>query len=383
MRSSPTVLSDEPMSTATGLLTIDLAAVRANWRTVCQQLSRRPAAVIKADAYGLGAEPVGNSLYRAGCREFFFATLEEALAGRSYLPDDTHLYILGGARPGEEHECLNAGLIPVLYSLAAVDRWAKVCRQADTQAPSVIKIDTGMTRLGLSLHDWEQLRADPERLRASHPIVVMSHLACADEWDHPMNREQQQRFAKVAAQAQALLPGVRGSLANSSGIFLGRDWHFDMARPGASLYGFDPHFGRAPNMQPVVQLSLPVLQWRELQGDVTVGYGATAHLPTGRRLAVVAGGYADGLNRTIGREGGQGYLGAARVPVVGRISMDTTIFDVTDAEPVSPPESNWIRVLDDRLTVAEVSHRIGALGYEVLTSLAGRYRRVYRDEDAE
>ncbi|WP_036189094.1 alanine racemase [Marinimicrobium agarilyticum] len=371
------------MSTATGLLTIDLAAVRANWRTVCQHLSERPAAVLKADAYGLGAEPVGNSLYRAGCREFFFATLEEALAARSYLPEDTHLYILGGVRPGEESECLNAGLVPVLYSLAAIDRWAKVCQQADTKAPSVIKVDTGMTRLGLSLYDWEQLRAAPDRLRACHPSVVMSHLACADEWGHPMNREQQRRFAVIAVQARALLPGVRCSLANSSGIFLGRDWHFDMARPGASLYGFDPHLGREPRMHPVVQLALPVLQWRELRSEAAVGYGATTKVPAGRQLAIVAGGYADGLNRTIGRVGGQGYLGETRVPVVGRISMDTTIFDVTDAMLTSPAESAWIQVLDHRLTVAEVSHRIDALGYEVLTSLAGRYRRVYRDEVAK
>ncbi|WP_347331064.1 alanine racemase [Marinimicrobium locisalis] len=371
------------MSTATGLLTIDLEAVRANWRTVCQQLPQRPAAVIKADAYGLGAEPVGNCLYRSGCREFFFATLEEALAGRSYLPDDAQLYILGGARPGEENECLNARLIPVLYSLEGVDRWAQACRRADVQASSVIKIDTGMTRLGLSLQDWERLRNDPERLRACHPRVVMSHLACADEWAHPMNREQQQCFSRVASQARVLLPGVRCSLANSSGIFLGSDWHFELARPGASLYGFDPHFGRAPKMQPVVRLSLPVLQWRELQGDAAIGYGATARLSTERRLAVVAGGYADGLNRTIGRERGLGYLGETQVSVVGRISMDTTIFDVTHTRPASPPESNWIQVLNDRLTVAEVSHRIGALGYEVLTSLAGRYRRVYRPERSQ
>lgn len=383
MRSSPTVLSDEPMSTATGLLTIDLAAVRANWRTVCQRLSRRPAAVIKADAYGLGAEPVGNSLYRAGCREFFFATLEEALAARSYLPEDTRLYILGGARPGEEAECLNAGLIPVLYSLEAVERWSSICRRTDTLAPSVLKVDTGMTRLGLSLQDWDRLREDPDRLRGCHPTVVMSHLACADEWGHPMNREQQRRFATVAVQARSLLPGVRCSLANSSGIFLGPDWHFDMARPGASLYGFDPHFGREPQMQPVVQLALPVLQWRELKSEAAVGYGATTTVAAGRQLAVVAGGYADGLHRTIGRVGGEGYLGETRVPVVGRISMDTAIFDVTDASPPSAAESAWIQVLDHRLTVAEVSRRIDALGYEVLTSLAGRYRRVYRDEGGQ
>ncbi len=367
------------MSTATGTLTIDLSALRANWDTLCSVLEQRPAAVIKADAYGLGAEPVGQTLYRAGCQEFFLATLEEALTARSFLPDDAVIYILGGVRPGEEEECINAGLIPVLYSRAAMDRWASVCRALDVASPSVIKVDTGMTRMGLSQEDWRDCVAKPELLAGCHPVLVMSHLACADEPDHPMNREQQQRFVAVAQSARRLLPGIRCSLANSSGIFLGADWHFDLARPGASLYGFDPVADGEPAMEAVVKLDLPVLQVRELSHPASIGYGGETRLPAGRRLAVVAGGYADGLNRTIGREGGVGYLGNTRVPVVGRISMDTTIFDITEAAPPESPENTWITVLDHRLRVADVSRRIGALGYEVLTSLAGRYRRVYRE----
>lgn len=367
------------MSTATGTLTIDLSALCANWHTVCSALERKPAAVIKADAYGLGAETVGTTLYRAGCREFFLATLEEALTARSFLPDDAILYILGGVRPGEEDECINAGLIPVLYSKSAMKRWASVCRELDVVSPSVIKVDTGMTRMGLSLEDWHACVEQPEVLADCHPVLVMSHLACADEPGHPMNRDQQQRFAQVAQSARGLFPGVRCSLANSSGIFLGADWHFDLARPGASLYGFDPLAGREPAMKAVVKLELPVLQVRELGQAASIGYGAETQLPAGRRLAVVAGGYADGLNRTIGREGGVGYLGDTRVPVVGRISMDTTIFDITEASLPSSPDNTRITVLDHRLRVADVSRRIGALGYEVLTSLAGRYRRIYRE----
>lgn len=366
------------MSTATGTLTIDLSALRANWQTLCSTLANKPAAVIKADAYGLGAEVVGRTLYKAGCETFFLATLEESLQARSFLGDDATLYLLGGARPGDERACINAGLVPVLYSATAVERWATVCEALDVASPCAIKVDTGMTRMGLRMHEWDALLAHPELLKRCHPQLVMSHLACADEPDHPMNRLQLARFTEVARGARRLFPSIRASLANSSGIFLGSEWHFDLARPGASLYGFDPQAERGPSMASVVTLQLPVLQVRTLSEPASIGYGARTTLPAGRRLAVVAGGYADGLNRTIGREGGVGYLGDTQVPVVGRISMDTTIFDITEAALPESPEHAWITVLGGRLRVADVSNRIGALGYEVLTSLGGRYRRVYR-----
>lgn len=364
------------MSTATGRLRIDLRAIAANWHRVCEQLSQPPAAVIKADAYGLGAEPVGKTLYRAGCREFFLATLDEAISARGFLPSDARLYVLGGARPGEEAECLRWELVPVLSSLEAIERWARASQKSDSSCGSAIKIDTGMTRLGLSDEEWRILRDRSELLRACRPRLWMSHLACADEHDHPMNRDQQRRFQHYCDQVRSLFPGIRTSLANSSGIFLGQDWHYDLARTGAALYGYDPHWGRAPQMAPVVRLELPVLQLRKLAQGAAIGYGATESRPAGSWLAVAAGGYADGLNRTLGPNA-VGSLAGREVPVVGRISMDTTIFDVTGVDLSRPGEESWISVLDDRLTLSRVSRRAGALGYEVLTSLKGRYRRIY------
>lgn len=364
------------MSTATGRLCIDLRAIVANWHRVCAELSQAPAAVIKADAYGLGAEPVGKALYWAGCREFFLATLDEAIAARGFLPSNARLYILGGARPGEEAECLRWELLPVLSSLDAVERWARACQKKESFCGSAIKIDTGMSRLGLSAEEWSRLRSRPELLHACRPQLWMSHLACADDYNHPMNREQQVRFQHYCDQVRALLPGIRTSLANSSGIFLGADWHYDLARTGAALYGYDPHWGRSPSMTPVVRLELPVLQVRELTESADVGYGATERRPAGSRLAVAAGGYADGLNRTLGPNA-RGSLGGREVPVVGRISMDTTIFDISGIALSRSPEQSWISVLDEHLTLSRVSRRAGALGYEVLTSLKGRYRRVY------
>jgi len=360
------------MSTATGLLTIDLGAIEANWRYLCAQLNRPPSAVIKADAYGLGAEPVGQRLYQAGCREFFLATLPEALAARAFLPADARLYVLGGARPGEEQAFLEQSLMPVLFSYEAVARWAAV---SGGRAPSALKLDTGMTRLGLGTDEWQRLEAEPALLQRCRPELFMSHLACADEYEHPMNREQLQRFERLCARARTLLPGIRCSLANSAGVFLGSEWHFDMARTGAALYGYDPHPGRAPQMQPVVRLELPVLQLRTLTGPADIGYGATEQRPAGTRLAVVAGGYADGLNRTLGRAA-VGRVGDIEVPSVGRISMDTTVFDISGAADLEPAS---IAVLDKQQTVSLVTERCGALGYEVLTSLKGRYRRRYLD----
>lgn len=364
------------MSTASGILTIDLSAIQANWRFVCDRLSAPPAAVIKANAYGLGAEPVGKALYDAGCREFFLATLQEALDARSDLPSDACLYVLGGARAGEEREFFRHRLIPVLSSLPAVERWARACRREDLAAGAALKFDTGMTRLGLSDVEWQRLRENPPLLQACNPVLWMSHLACADEREHSLNRLQQQRFSALCTEAKRFFPAIRCSLANSSGVFLGSDWHFDQARTGAALYGYDPHLGRTPAMQPVVRLELPILQCRELTRKSNVGYGATESCPAGTRLAVVAGGYADGLNRTIGK-GARGRLGNVDVPVVGRISMDTTIFDVTRASLPEEPESAYITVLDEKMTVGAVTERAGALGYEVLTSLGHRYRRRY------
>lgn len=364
------------MSTATGRLCIDLRAIVANWRRVCAELSKTPAAVIKANAYGLGAEPVGKALYQAGCREFFLATLDEAISARAFLPSDARLYVLGGARPGEEAECLRWALVPVLSSLDAAERWALACQKTKSSCGSAIKIDTGMTRLGLSAEEWECLRGRPELLRACRPQLWMSHLACADDAQHPMNRHQQQTFQRYCDEIRVLFPRIRTSLANSSGIFLGTDWHYDLARTGAALYGYDPHWGRAPQMAPVVQLELPLLQFRELTQRADIGYGATESRPTGSRLAVVAGGYADGLNRILGPNA-VGLLDGQEVPVVGRISMDTTIFDISGVHLSQPPEQSWISVLNEQLTLSRVSHRAGALGYEVLTSLKGRYRRVY------
>lgn len=370
--------------TSTGILTVDLGAIQANWRVVSDQLNGQSsaAAVIKANAYGLGAREVGPALYAAGCREFYVATFEEALAARSYLPADAEIYVLGGARPGAEQTFLAERLRPVLSTLAAVRRWCSACLAAGKAGSSAIKIDTGMTRLGLSRSEWQQLKAEPETLRGCNPEIFMSHLACADELGHPANLSQLQAFQAYCSEAKKILPRIRCSLANSSGVFLGPEWHFDQVRPGASLYGVNPRPDSASPVQSVVQLDLPVLQLRKLESSAGIGYGHSLRAPAGTQLAVVAGGYADGLHRTIGRQHARGYFRGQSVSVVGRISMDTTIFDLRDLALPEDEAGQYIRVLGDDLTVDLMQERTGALGYEVLTSLGPRYQRHYLRKDS-
>ena len=364
------------MKSSTGILTIDLSAILANWRCINNQLGGHAsaAAVIKANAYGLGAEQVGPMLYGAGCREFFVATFEEALAAREYLEPDARIYVLGGVRPGAERMFVQHALSPVLHTVEDIRRWLAIVKETTLPPPCAVKINTGMTRLGLEVQEWLAFLAAADDLQALSPALVMSHLACAEEPDHPLNHQQLHQFQTVVAATRPLLPAARFSLANSSGVYLGDAWHFDLVRPGAALYGINPQPSKPSPLKPVVHLALPVLQVRELTSNVSIGYGASAQASAPTRLAVAAGGYADGLHRTIGRAG-FGMVDQHRVPVVGRISMDATIFDVSAAN--LEDEDKMIEVLNNELTVDGWTERTGALGYDILTSLGYRYQRRY------
>lgn len=361
------------------MLTIDLAAIQSNWlklQTIGAGVG--VAGVIKANAYGLGADKVGNALYAVGCREFFCASIGEALAARSFLPTDAIIYVLGGIRSGDERLLIESNLIPVLCSLPALDGWAKANTALGSNASSAIKINTGMTRFGLDVHEFESLCDDKKLLYASNPVLLMSHLACADEYDHPLNLLQQHSFSNCAKLIQPLLPTLRFSLANSSGIFLGAQWHFDLLRPGAALYGINPVPNNSNPILPVLRLSLPIVQVRKLDASAAIGYGSSATLPDGARIAVVAGGYADGLHRTLGLQP-EGYLNGKLVRAIGRMSMDSTMFDISSLDlPSEQLLGLEIDVINPLLSLEYLSKKNASLGYEILTSLgAGRYLREY------
>jgi alanine racemase len=367
---------------SSGILTIDLAAIQSNWQIVRSQAESdvEVGAVIKANAYGLGAIQVASALHSIGCRTFFFATKEEALEISALFPaGQLGLVVLGGVREGDEALFIEHHLIPVLYSKESVERWISYCAQQRVLAPCILKVDTGMTRLGLSFADLMLLSTGAFSHPYFNPVILMSHMACADEYLHPQNQSQLNDFLKAIEFFKDYFPHVRCSFANSSGVFLGPRWHFDLLRPGAALYGVNPTPHLPNPMKSVVKLSLPILQVKDLSEDVFVGYGASYKAKQGSRLAVVAGGYADGINRTLGVNPVAKLLGEP-IEAIGRISMDTTIFDIGKNKlPENEVVGKLIDVIDDEFTLDFLMRRNSSLGYEILTSLGARYKRVYRN----
>lgn len=333
-------------------LRIDLSAIVANWRALA---ARAPgavaAAVVKADAYGLGATKVAPALYAAGARDFFVALASEGRALRPHLPEDARIMILSGHLEGEDL----TGLVPVLNSPEQFFR----DRALRPQGGYAIQLDSGMNRLGMEAGEWAAIRAEA---LAGGPLLIMSHLACADEPDHPANRQQLQAFREMTEGV-----GVPRSLAATGGTLLGADYHFDMIRPGVGLYGGLPF----SESLPVVTLSLPVIQTREVATGESVGYGYawTAQQPS--RIATVAAGYADGLMRALGHDGLTMWAGDVACPVVGRVSMDLITVDVSALTAV-PAQ---LQVLNHRQGVDDLGAIAGTIGYEVLTSLGARYPR--------
>ena len=357
-------------------LSVDLDAIVANWRRLAALApSAACAAVVKADAYGLGLCPVAAALARAGCRIFFVADTAEGRALREALADfpaEVEIYVLDGHVEGAEALYDQSALTPMLGTADAVARWARHGRDGGRRRAALM-LDTGMARLGLGIDDVALLAREPARLDGIALSAVMSHLACADEPDNPMSRDQRQVFDMLRAQ----LPASPASLANSAGVFLGSDFHYDIVRPGAALYGLAVMRRRANPMAPAVLLEAKIVQFRHVDTDTAVGYGASRRISAGRGLATVAMGYADGLARALSNRG-SGRIGDVPVPVVGRVSMDLVAFDVTGiaAERVRP--GNTVEIIGPSHDADALAAEAGTIGYEVLARIGARVRRVYR-----
>ena len=359
--------------TAGAVLTIDLDAVAANYRILLDRLAGVPAAaVVKADAYGLGADRVAPVLERAGCTTFFVALIDEGVRLRRVLPEAT-IAVLGGLMAGTEPVFEDHRLIPVLNGIGEIEAWARFCREREQAGTADIHVDTGMLRLGLPPDEFEALADDRGRLDGIDVRFVISHLASADEPDHPKNGEQLAAFRRV----RAMLPRGRACVANSSGIFLGPDYHFDMARPGVAIYGINPVPGAPNPMRQVVRLQGKILQVRHVDAPETVGYGATHRIARPGRIATVAVGYADGYLRSLSGKG-TGYIGEMPVPLVGRVSMDLVTFDVTDVPEDRCRPGQSIDLIGPHNPADRLADEAGTIGYEILTGLGRRYHRVYR-----
>jgi alanine racemase len=357
-------------------LTIDLGALVANYRLLkSRHQAGHCAAAIKADAYGLGAEHAAPALFAAGCRHFFVALLGEAIALRPIVPE-AEIYVLSGPLGGDETEFREHRLIPVLNSRPQIEAWLAWC-SAMAPAPAAIHVDTGMSRLGLSPSELDWLAAHPAALSAIPVPLLMSHLACSDEPDHPLNRAQLLAWRAAIERLLPLMPRRPIlTFANSSGSFLGPDFHFDLLRPGAALYGVNPTPLAANPMRQVVGLKARILQTRQIDAHQSVGYGAAHRSTRATRLATLGLGYADGVPRSLSQVGAA-YVGGIRAPFVGRVSMDLITVDI-GAVPAGLAEPGaWAEILGPQQSADDLAAAAGTIGYEILTSLGRRYQRRY------
>lgn len=362
---------------AGAILTIDLAALRANYSLIASAIApTRTAAVVKADAYGLGASRVAPVFYQAGCRDFFVAHLGEALKLRPHLNADAALYVLNGLQPDTERRCAAEGIIPVLNSLEQVANWAKISRAAAQPLPALLQVDTGMSRLGLSQEELDQLVAEPALLDGIDIRFVISHLAAADEVDSPANEAQLTRMMAALKH----FPDRPVAFANSGGSFLAKGYHFDLARPGVALYGVAPNGARPNPMRAVVRLDARVIQVRSIPAGTAVGYGGSFVSTADMRIATIAVGYADGWSRHLSNKG-SAYFGDVRLPIVGRVSMDSITLDVTALPADALRLGSLVELIGDHQTLDDVANDCGTIPYEILTGLGQRYSRRYHDAD--
>lgn len=370
-------LSDAGAAQRAGaVLTIDLDAVRANYRLLRQRAGGAAVAgVLKADAYGLGMARVAPALVREGCRVFFVAHLDEGLRLRPLVPRASRIYVLHGAMPGAAADCLAHDLVPVLNDAGQAREWQAAARRLGRRLPAAVQVDTGMSRMGMSAADLAELGEPAGWLDGLEPALLMSHLACADDPAHPMNGAQRTRFEALRAR----FPAMACSLANSSAVFLGPDFHYDLVRPGAALYGIDPQPGAPNPLRQAVSLQARIVQVREVEAGAAVGYGARFVADGPRHIATIAVGYADGWLRALSGRG-FAFVDGVRVPVAGTVSMDSITLDVTGIARERIAPGLCVELLGPHQHVDHVAAQAGTIGYEVLTRLGARFHRVYLGE---
>ena len=371
---------------------IDVDAVVSNYRAYCALADPVPvAASLKANAYGLGIDRIAPALAAAGCEVFFVALPCEGIALRRLLPRAC-IVVLSGADPASASLFVRHRLSPALNSLDQIACWQRICAGGADVEAAVLHLDTGMSRLGLSPGEVARLVDEPQRLDGIRLQCVLSHLACADEPANPMNTQQRDAFVAATASLASATGRVARSLANSSGAFLGADYHFDLIRPGAGLYGINPTPQQVNPMRATVRLYARILQVRELDAPQTVGYGAAHRITGPSRIATVAIGYGDGYMRAVGNVAGgattgpgaanrpavaRGFIGESPVPVVGRVSMDLITLDVSSVAPDASQPGALVELVGPHVPVDEVAGWAGTIGYEILTGLGDRLHRVY------
>jgi alanine racemase len=371
-----TTTGGPPEQEAGGILTIDLDALRANYRMLAAKVvPGECAAVVKADAYGCGLEQVAATLIRANCRTFFVAHLSEARRLRALTREAT-IYVLNGFSSAAGPAFVDCHTRPVINSSVELAEWDHFIASSGWSGGAALHVDTGMNRLGLTA---EEAAAVAGRIQTeNHGIaLLMSHLACAEHPEHPLNDRQIRQFREL----RSLFRGIPSSLANSPGIFLDRSTYCDLVRPGIALYGGNPTPGRSNPMKPVIGLKVRILQVRHVPSRATVGYGATWTSRRDSRIAVIAAGYADGIQRvsavTEGPAPREVVVAGKRCRIVGRVSMDLFAVDVTDVPDGQVRRDDLVTLIGPGLTLDEAAAQAGTISYEILTNLSRRYHRIW------
>ncbi len=360
-----------PSPLASAIVTIDIDALKFNYRELSKQAAPALCGVaIKGEAYGLGMEPVARALWAVGCRNYFVARPMEGAELRAVLPDAT-IYVLDGFYVGQGAFYLEHKLVPALISISEAEEWATV----SNGAPSAVHLDTGINRLGFTAEEFAQLYEDAELIKSIHIKLLISHLACSDEVDHPMNGKQ---LAAFNAQRN-LLPNIAASFANSSGIYLGGAYTQDVVRAGVALYGGNPLPGKVNPMKTVVTLQVKVMQTRIVKPGDSIGYGASWTAPRPSRIAILGAGYRDGIPRKLSSSRVDGpaqvFVAGRHVPIVGRVSMDMMACDVTDLPEIAI--GTLAEIFGPHISVDEAAASAGTISYELLTHLGNRYHRRY------
>lgn len=354
------------------VLEINLTAVTHNYHFLKSQLkTAQCAAVVKADAYGLGLETITPILKSAGCQNFFVAVLEEALSLRA-LFSDGEIYAFNGLFPGTQSLYSQNHITPVLNDLGQIALWQNWAKSIGRPLPAIIQIDTGMWRVGLPPQEVMQLAAEPERLEGLEIRYILSHLACSEQQNHPKNNQQLESFRH----ALSLFPQTRGSFANSHGIFLGPQYHFDLVRPGRSLYGLSCRASEAHGMKSAVRVYARIVQISEPSRGETIGYDATYHVKDRMKLATLSIGYADGFARSL-TNCGIVYIGNTPAPVVGRVSMDLITVDVSKVPAHDLYPGGWAEIIGEHISADDLANAAGTNSREILVNLGKRYHRLY------
>ncbi|WP_455481716.1 alanine racemase [Bartonella sp. B35(2025)] len=357
----------------TVIATIDVSAIVDNYITLSQRVApAKCSAVIKANAYGLGADKIAPALYQAGCRTFFVAKIEEALRLKAILPPNVMIALLNGISRTAEEFVAQSGIVPVLNSWNAIESWQTLCQKKSKRFPAIIQIDTNMNRLGLDQRELQQLIKNPDFFKKAKVKYIISHLANGDDDTHPSNYAQLAALKAILAQ----LPTCKVSLANSGGIFLGSDFYFDLVRPGIALYGIDPHKKYPTLLKPVLKLEAQVIQSRYLDTGAPVGYGGSFITRRPSTLVTISIGYADGWLRALSNKGTV-YFNGYKLPIIGRVSMDSIIVDATDLKDEKPQRDDWVELIGTHQTIEKVSTDANTVPHEILVSLSSRCKCIY------